>query len=425
MTDLTTGPDSPPVFPATRAGTCINFEDLEAHVAALLRLENVGVLLGSGASSGPVGGKTIGQIWIHFKEAYTRSYKWFIEQSFCDKDAIPNLETLLDSIEIASVEWNRLGWTRRCKKLTEARDDLRRAVIQGTLLKDEFWEDPQEAGLLSEALSDHRRLLQKITSSRQPGQGAPWLFTTNYDLAIEWAAESIGLYVTDGFMGLHNRIFSPQVFDLGYHNILAKGEARFGAYHVNLVKLHGSLSWQVLKDQSDYVEVPAASAWNTIDSFIKGTCKEEFNCPIIFPSAAKYLQTVGFVLGELMRRFSDFLSRPQTCLFTCGYSFADDHLNEFILRALQNPSLQLVIFLPEATQADGKIDFSACRDWVKMIDGLKSPQVTIVGGGDQAHFDKFVSLLPDPAIYDEQALLIRKTLKELRSRKGGDADDER
>ncbi len=35
---------------------------------------------------------------------------------------------------------------------------------------------------------------------------------------------------------------------------------------------------------------------------------------------------MGFALGELVRRFTEFLSRPQTCLITCGFSFSDEHL---------------------------------------------------------------------------------------------------
>ena len=43
----------------------ITQEDLKAHLAALLRLENIGFFLGSGASVGP-GGKTISQLWLDF-----------------------------------------------------------------------------------------------------------------------------------------------------------------------------------------------------------------------------------------------------------------------------------------------------------------------------------------------------------------------
>lgn len=409
---------------ATRGGNRIGCEELKAHIASLLRLENVGLFLGSGTSCGNIGGKTVKQVLDLFIKQYRESYEWLIERSFITNDNTPNVEKLLDTLEIAFTEWSRLRWEDDLKQIIKARGDLCRSVILGALLKTSFWKDPQDMDTFYESLCDHRQLLQKITASRQPGQSAPWIFTTNYDLAIEWSAESIGLKLTNGFEGLHYRTFSPQVFDLGYHNLLAKGEARFGSYNINLVKLHGSLNWKISRDHSDYIEIPASSAWSGIKSFIKGT-SNDLNCPMIFPSAAKYIQTVGFVLGELMRRFTDYLSRPQTCLFTCGYSFSDNHLNEFILRALQNPTLQIVIFLPEVKEKNNNLDFNDCSDWIKRINSLKSPQVTIVGGGDQAFFDKFVSLLPDPVIYDDQALQIRRTLKELKFEQNEGEESER
>lgn len=412
-----------PVLLATRGGNKISRDDLLAHIATLLRLENVGVFLGSGASCGRIGGRTVTSVWKLFRENYPQSQRWLLEKSFLKKDVRPNLEKLLDSLEIAFQEWARLGWTRRLKELRDTRDDLRRAVISGALLREDFWEDSQFATASDEALNDHRRLLQRITASRQPGQSPPWVFTSNYDLAIEWAAESMGLRLTNGFEGLHARTFSPQVFDLGYHNLLAKGEARFGTYNVNLVKLHGSLSWQMVNDGSDdYTEIPAKFAWKDIEAFLRATPNAHFECPVVFPSAAKYLQTVGFVLGELMRRFVDFLSRPQTCLLVSGYSFSDDHINQFMLRALQNPTLQIVVFLPEAKEKDDLLDLADCSDWIKKLDSLKSPQLTVVGGGREAHFDRFVSLLPDPVIYDDQALEIRKALRDLRADRG-EADE--
>ena len=148
--------------------------------------------------------------------------------------------------------------------------------MKATLLKKEYWEGSGDPDCVSAELSNHRRFLQRLTAARQPGQGAPWVFTTNYDLAVEWAAESIGLRLTNGFEGLHTRTFSPQSFDLGYHNLLAKGEARFGTYNLNLVKLHGSLSWQVSDDCEDYIEVPYRTAWSEIDAFLK---KSKDTCP--------------------------------------------------------------------------------------------------------------------------------------------------
>lgn len=414
LTEVTKNDSTPAI--AFRGGTSISADELKAHLASLLRLENVGVLLGSGSSRGDLGGKTIGEIWKEFTGNCKKSYQWLIDESFVEKEAIPNVEELFDVLEIAAKEWERQKRLRRLKKLKNVTNDLKRTVINGSLLKKEFWSGDRSSWVEHSALENHRRLLQRLVSARQAGQGAPWVFTTNYDLAVEWASESIGLRITNGFEGLHQRIFSPHSFDLGYHNLLARGEARFGAYNFNLVKLHGSLNWRQ-KDQ-DYIEVPIGMVWEEIELFLNGG-KGALDCPIVFPTAAKYMQTVGFVLGELLRRFTDFLSRPQACLICSGYSFLDSHLNQIILRALQNPTLQLVIYLPEAKKkTSGELDLDGCSAWVKKIRALESAQVTIIGGGESAYFDRFVRMLPDPAIYDDQALRIRKTLKELEPQKG-------
>ncbi|MFZ0523543.1 MAG: hypothetical protein WAL95_21125 [Candidatus Acidiferrales bacterium] len=51
---------------------------LQSHLAALLRLENVGLFLGAGAS-GPAGGRTVKQIWGDFLRESKPSADWFLE----------------------------------------------------------------------------------------------------------------------------------------------------------------------------------------------------------------------------------------------------------------------------------------------------------------------------------------------------------
>lgn len=403
----------PPPFCARRGSQWMSREDLQAHLAALVRLENVGVLLGSGSSVGLLGGMTIAALWDHFKKKYPNSLKWLIDQRFVERTSkVPNIEELADAIEIARLEWQRLGRKRKAQQLERVRHDLQRAVIQASLLNPKWWNEASAVAQSGGELKDHRTLLQKLTAARQPGQASPWIFTTNYDLAVEWAGESIGLKVSNGFDGLHHRAFAPHNFDLGYRNTLARGEARFGTYNVYLVKLHGSLTWRLAKDEISYIEHPASQLWPSIEEFLAGKSKVTFPGPVVFPSAAKYLQTVGFVLGELLRRFTDVLARPQSCLVTCGYSFSDEHINRIIATALQNPTLQIVLYIPEATRNDDTLDVSKCSPWVRRIADLASPQVSIVGGGAEAYFSNMVSNLPDPAIYDEQAAKIREMLRQ-------------
>jgi hypothetical protein len=401
-------------FCAQRGGQWLSSDDVQAHLAALLRLENVGVLLGSGASIGPLGGKTIAGLWKDFETAHSSSRQWLQDNAFLTSSL--NIETLADDLEIAAREWRRAG-SAELAKLEGVRADLQRAVIEAALLQKAWWSG---GGVPIEAseLSDHRAMLQKLTSARQPGQPAPWVFTTNYDLAVEWAAETIGLKTINGFDGLHRRELSSHNFDLGWRNVLARGEARFGTYHVYLAKLHGSLSWY--RSSDDFIlEASASSRWAELEPFLEG---KTHTLPgvVVLPSTAKYDQTVGFVLGEMFRRFAEFLARPQTSLFVTGYSFADDHLNRLLRSALQNPTLQLVIFLPEVNGTPDKtLDMSSASKWAGRVASLASPQVTIVGGGKAAWFAEFVKLLPDPAIFDEHSVRIRKILKEFAGAHGG------
>jgi len=387
-------------------------------LAALIHLENVGVLLGAGCSAGAVGGMTMKQLWELFVQEYNHSFVWLKDKGFLTDElkvsvGIYNVEKLLDSLEIAQKEWQRQGKTILVKTLKTAKDDVYRSVIRAALLEKDWWTSPNLA-FESDKLKPHRTLLQRITSSRQPGQCSPSIFTANYDLAVEWAAESMGLRVMNGFDGTHYRVFSPHSFDLGLSNMLARGEARFGTYGIYLSKLHGSLSWKLASNQEDYLEVSCTQAWSGIESFLNGSNSKKQFAPIVFPSAAKYMQTVGFVLGELFRRFTEFLSRPQTCLMIIGYSFSDDHLNLVLTRALQNPTLQIVICIPEADVVDGKLDYQKCNRWIKNLGLLELPQVTIIATPSGAYFENFVSFLPDPVIYDKYAQEIKKVLADIR-----------
>ena len=399
------------VSPCARRGSqWLSQDDLEAHLAAVVRLENVGVLLGAGASLGMLGGMTMTGLWDHFISSYRASAGWLQDEGFVGEGTDVNIEKLTDTLEIARIEWEREKRSQKLHKLKKARADVLRSVIRGALLQQRWWESPSVVDISSDELASHRRLLHKLTAARQPGQPSPWVFTTNYDLAVEWAAETIGLKVTNGFDGLHRRVFSPHNFDLGYRNILARGEARFGTYNIYLAKLHGSLTWRTA-GEGTVEEYSTAYLWPTIHKFL---CEDidDVSWHLVYPSAAKYLQTVGFVLGELFRRFTEFLARPQSCLITSGYSFSDEHLNRILVSALQNPTLQLIVYVPGVCRNSQGIDLGNCSEWVKRLAMLESPQVTIVGGCTHAYFSGLVDHLPEPAIYDEQAARIRDMIKQ-------------
>lgn len=351
-------------FAAIRGGTALEDQtELEAHLASLLRLENVGLLLGAGASVA-AGGLTMVALWTKFVTECAGDAAWMVEHGFITADATnlpkpvtPNFERLIDSLEIALSDWSRqmvmfggdlVDYAPGEHELADNLSDLKkvkaalfRTVVSAALLQPDWWRSPSGVESDDDGLASQRTILQKLVSARQPGQSSPWVFTTNYDLAIEWAAESIDLQISNGFLGTHTRRFSPQSFDLGFRNTQARGEARFGVYNIYLAKLHGSLTWKQENDQ--VFEVSAPLAHQRIEAFMAERDGSDLGL-MVMPRAAKYMDTIGYVLGELFRRFAEFMSKPQSCLILCGYSFGDEHINRLIRSALLNPTLQLVIY---------------------------------------------------------------------------------
>ncbi|WP_063839848.1 SIR2 family anti-phage-associated protein [Burkholderia pseudomallei] len=392
--------------------------ELQAHLATLLRLENVGLLLAAGASVA-AGGKTMFGLWDDFVLQHPDAGQWLDEHRFIDEAALaapddrvrPNVEQLVDTLEIALSEWRREE-RAEVPELETARAALFRSVVRAALLQESWWASPAGVEADEERLKHHRTILQKLVAARQPGQASPWVFTTNYDLAVEWAAESIDLQVVNGFIGTHSRRFSPQSFDMGFRNTQARGEARFGVYNVYLAKLHGSLSWR--EEGGQVFEVPAPLAWQQIRPFLEDATKTDLGM-MVLPRAAKYMQTVGFVLGELFRRFSEFLSKAQTCLLVSGYGFGDEHINRLLRSALLNPTLQLVIYFPEFT---GDIAAANLPDALRKLLSLNNPRVTVVGGGANAYLDKVAAHLPDPLLYDQEMRRLEELL-----RKANDSSD--
>ncbi|WP_341937984.1 SIR2 family anti-phage-associated protein [Marinimicrobium sp. C2-29] len=405
-----------------RGDSALDEQDLRAHLAAMLRLENISVLLGAGASVA-AGGLTVLQLWKNFLREYPQSARRFSREGFINTEdtelanfegdntrEVPNIEILLDSLEIARIDWQRRKPTSRNLKVFEKDVDLLlQCVVKAAILNEQSWRSAPKF----DQLPHHVKLLQRLVGARQPGQASPWIFTTNYDLSVEWAAESVGVHTHTGFVGIHNRTFSPQSFDLGYRNVNARGEARFGCNDIYLAKLHGSLTWE--SSDNEYKELSASEFWPRLKGIIDGA-QPVSSSMMVFPRAAKYLQTVGFLSGELFRRFSDFLAKPQSCIILIGYSFGDDHINRLIRSALLNPTLQVVAFLPEfsGTQEDQLVQL---KPEVRRLLSLNSPRITFVGGGENVYFNNMVDLLPEPMLYD----LKEQEFKErIRAASGGD-----
>ena len=373
-------------------------------------------------------------VWALLENEYADQIQFLRENKFLADDEPGNVELLLDRLEIACLDGERTG--ADLTKLKAARHALRKAVLRAAILDERLWSEPDQA-ILNPKLSDHIRLVSRLAGNRQPGQAAPWAFTTNYDLALEWSAEALGLHCVNGFSGTHDRAFRPSSFDLGLRNVQARGEARFGTYNLYLGKLHGSISWTASKSGS-VCELPSASVKPLVDQFIASDQPDNWPGFMIFPGASKFVQTTAFVYGEVIRRFTEFLSRPNACLIVNGYGFADDHINRLIVSALQNPTLQLIIYLPEIDRLGIYDTLAATGEAIRPNEQLKRlllaqlPQVTVRGFGAGGFFDALANDLPEPAMLDEvserarqlEVLLKQATNIQVSKKSAGSADAE-
>lgn len=150
------------------------------------------------------------------------------------------------------------------------------------------------------------------------------IFTTNYDLLMEQALESMRIPYFDGFSGSNDAFFDLQAIE---SDELPTRWAR-------LWKLHGSVNW--FRDEQGSVYRTSLEPKNKTDR-------------MIHPSHLKYDQSRRMPFLVMIDRIRAFLNEPTSTLFLTGYSFGDEHLNEVIFQGLQaNPTATAfaLLFLP-------------------------------------------------------------------------------
>lgn len=193
------------------------------------------------------------------------------------------------------------------------------------------------ANLLTERKSD--LLTKQVT-----------IFTTNYDLFIEHAADAVkNIRLNDGFnrnpslSGKYH--FEPETFfDVSY-----KTSALFNHEYpvptINLIKMHGSLSWTE-KDEVIVFEIEQKDIPEITDSSAQSQDMQEFvdQFSLILPTSNKYNQSMlDRYYYDLLRIYANTLEVENTVVISFGFSFADQHILDITKRALKNPTLLLII----------------------------------------------------------------------------------
>lgn len=200
------------------------------------------------------------------------------------------------------------------------------------------------------------------------------LFTTNIDLFLEVAIEELGLEFNDGFAGRINPIFSLS----NYHKVVTQRSHNFENESkmpiFNILKLHGSLNWRQhdnkiccsfdtrlfdsIHQKSEECDFMVIDDGDILDDIIAKVDTSKIDLvkideylrlykqlPIINPSKTKFEETtLGLYYYELLRFLSNQLEKDNSVLYVMGFSMADEHIREIVLRvAKSNPTLQIFI----------------------------------------------------------------------------------
>ncbi|HPW56710.1 MAG TPA: SIR2 family protein [Thermoanaerobaculaceae bacterium] len=203
------------------------------------------------------------------------------------------------------------------------------------------------------------------------------VFTLNYDTLVEQAADAEGVVLLDGFVGTQRRVFRPESYEQDLYFPAETTEGRVHRFDrvLHLYKLHGSITWRASEPTIDNPYGVQSVPFDLKDA----------KPLLIYPTPAKYGETLGLPYSELFRRFAAALARPQSVLFVIGYGFGDEHVNAIIRQALAVPSFTLVI-----------VDPAPKSQFVTKLDKQKDRRVWVSKGPKLGTLAGFVEhLLPD------------------------------
>lgn len=236
------------------------------------------------------------------------------------------------------------------------------------------------------------------------------VFSTNYDLFIEKAGESFDetLIINDGFNrspALKNAYkFSPNTF---FHSVFNTGNLykyQVQIPTINLIKLHGSLNWEI-SDKKIYNSLKHIDKAEKLMKFDEHEKKAKLIelFTLILPKKDKFKETIlNQVYYDLLRIYSNELDKENTLLITEGFSFADEHILEITKRALVNPTLRLIAFCFKADElSEYKNNFKTFNN----VDIIYSDKELIT-------FDLFNSILIDLLPKKEEAPIYQVNIKE-------------
>lgn len=392
-------------------------EVVRKSLAESMNAKNVAFLLGAGCSSS---WSDVGEVGIPTMAPLAKEFTKIRDP---DDPAFPTKAERIELDELFGIDIGAAEYSRNLERLMELlfsmrfvlKRSSRDTAARGLSLIDRLiekvqaflWERCTNGAFAmgnGTVLSLYETFYRKLVL-RDRSLPRPWIFTTNYDVFSETAMDRLGLPYANGFSGVVERRFNPATFRYALAEQLDVSSRKWSAVDgfVYLCKLHGSITWT----EDDHGLFPIRE---TAPGKLPGKV-------MIYPTPAKQNSSLGSPYSDLFREFQSRVVREQSVLFTMGYAFGDEHLNNIIYQALTIPTFRLVIFVDPELEGE-----------IAKLRALEDPRIWIVGGegreiGRKAHYfdtvvEEFMPQRPTERI-DEA---VRKVLETMASAGKGSAE---
>lgn len=206
------------------------------------------------------------------------------------------------------------------------------------------------------------------------------LFTTNYDGCFPLVADELikegrtEFILNDGARGFSERILQARNFGSYVCQTGVFGRYQSSIPQVNLIHLHGSVYWNkagseirvsydiadrdnLIGDDTAELMLPFSAALENPDAVLgdlpeadidigvlNAFWKKYESMPIVNPTKWKFHETVYEEhYYQMLRLLSYELEKRNAVLVTFGFSFADEHILNLVMRSLSNPGLQVFV----------------------------------------------------------------------------------
>jgi hypothetical protein len=200
---------------------------------------------------------------------------------------------------------------------------------------------------------------------------------------IEDSCERLGIIYNDGFVGQINPSFSVANFNKiqRYKSLQFDNTSDIPLF--NLIKLHGSISWQGKDEKIIYSNgrhIPDDLENKTSDKFDRGYKK----IAVINPNAEKHFETVlDTNYASMLRKFTLELEKENSVLIIIGFSLADKHIKDLLYGVMKsNPTLIVIYF-----------SYSQYDESTDKLEVKKNPNLYVISPEPDFSFEKATNYL--------------------------------